>query len=101
MAHKIYDAVATVGKYKTADGTEKKRYLTVGAVFQDAKGRLSLKLDALPTTPDWSGWISFYQPENRAPSPPPSSQPSASPQRPTTTHSLAEDLAAEDDDMPF
>jgi hypothetical protein len=60
---KKYDAVATVGAYTAKDGTEKKRYLTVGAVFENDKGSLSLKLDGMPVSPDWSGWISFYEPK--------------------------------------
>lgn len=61
---KKYDAVATVGKYTAKDGTEKKRYLTVGTVFE-GDGKLSLKLDGVPVSPDWSGWISFYEPKPR------------------------------------
>jgi hypothetical protein len=60
---KKYDAVATVGKYTAKDGTEKKRYLTVGAVFENDNGNLSLKLDGMPVSPEWSGWISFYEPK--------------------------------------
>lgn len=60
---KKYDAVATVGKYTAKDGTEKKRYLTVGTVFEGEGGKLSLKLDGMPVSPDWSGWISFYEPK--------------------------------------
>jgi hypothetical protein len=61
---KKYDAVATVGKYKNHAGEEKKRYMTVGAVFEDEAGRMSLKLDGIPVSPEWSGWISFYQPKD-------------------------------------
>lgn len=61
---KLYDAVATIGKYKDRQtGEEKKRYITVGSVFEDDNGRLALKLDALPTTQEWSGWIAFYEPK--------------------------------------
>ena len=62
---KKYDAVATVGKYTAKDGTEKKRYLTVGAIFESEDGRLSLKLDGMPVSPEWSGWISFYEPKQQ------------------------------------
>lgn len=58
---KAFDAVATVGKYKDNQGNEKKRYVTIGAVFEDEQGRMSLKLDAVPCSPDWSGWVSFYE----------------------------------------
>jgi len=60
---KKYDAVATVGKYPAKDGTEKKRYITVGAVFESENGKLSMKLESVPTSPEWSGWISFYEPK--------------------------------------
>jgi hypothetical protein len=60
---KKYDAVATVGKYTAKDGVEKKRYLTVGAVFESDEGKLTLKLEGVPVSPDWSGWISFYEPK--------------------------------------
>lgn len=66
MSRKLYDAVATVGTYiSPATGEEKKRYVTVGAVFQDDKGRSYMKLDALPLSKDWSGFISFYEPKQR------------------------------------
>jgi hypothetical protein len=60
---KKYDAVATVGKYTDKEGNEKKRYVTIGAVFEDNQGRISLKLDAMPCSPEWSGWVSFYEPK--------------------------------------
>lgn len=60
---KKYDAVATIGKYTDKQGNEKKRYLNVGIVFEGDDGRLSMKMDALPTAQEWSGWISFYEPK--------------------------------------
>ena len=60
---KKYDAVATIGKYKANDGTEKKRYLTIGAVFENDNGKLTLKLDGMPVSPEWNGWVSFYEPK--------------------------------------
>lgn len=65
MATKKYDAVATVGKYTNRNGDEKKRYLNVGAVFENDDGQLSMKLEALPVGQEWSGWISFYIPKDR------------------------------------
>ena len=65
MAKLIYDAVATIGKYTDKQGVEKKRYLTVGKVFESENGGLSLKLDAIPVGLEWSGWISFYVPKER------------------------------------
>jgi hypothetical protein len=63
MATKRYDAVATVGEY-TKNGETKKRYMNVGVVFENDKGQLSLKLDALPTGKEWSGYINFYDPKD-------------------------------------
>jgi len=61
-----YEAVATIGKYKDRQtGEEKKQFLKVGTVFESEDGRLSLKLDAVPCSPDWSGFISFYEPKPR------------------------------------
>jgi hypothetical protein len=69
MNRKKYDAVATIGEYTTKSGEKKKRYTTIGSVFEDDAGRLSLKLDCVPVGPEWSGWVSFYDPtpaQNRA-----------------------------------
>ena len=68
MAKKIYDVVATVGKYTDNQGNEKKRYVNVGAVFESDKG-MSMKLETLPVGPEWSGWLSFYEPKQRESAP--------------------------------
>ena len=60
MAQATHDAVATIGKYKDSEGNEKKRYMNVGVVFTSPEGNMSLKLNAVPVGPDWSGFISFY-----------------------------------------
>lgn len=61
MSAKAYKkAVATTGKYTNSQGEEKKRYSNVGTLFQQDDGRLSLKLDTVPVGEGWSGWISFY-----------------------------------------
>ena len=64
-SRKTHDAVATVGTYKDRSGNEKKRYVNIGSVFTDDDGRQSLKLDSVPVGPEWSGWISFYEPKER------------------------------------
>lgn len=63
MATKKYDAVATIGKYTDSQGNEKKRYLNVGVVMETEHG-LSLKLECVPTNPEWTGWISFFEPKD-------------------------------------
>ena len=61
---KKYDAVATIGEYTDKQtGEKKKRYATVGSVFENDEGRLSLKLDTIPIGPGWSGFIQFYDPK--------------------------------------
>ncbi len=94
---KTHDAVATVGKYKDKDGAEKKRYVTVGAIFQDDQGRMSLKLDAVPCSPEWSGWISFYPKSDTPPMPPGRRSSPGMPAAPVDDGSQAD----EDDDIPF
>lgn len=69
MAKKVFDAVATVGKYTDKQGNEKKRFVNVGAAFEDDQGRLSIKLETIPVGPEWSGWISLYPPKERDASP--------------------------------
>ncbi len=89
MARKIYDVVATVGKYTDKQGNEKKRYVNVGAVFEGDNG-MSMKLETIPVGPEWSGWLSFYEPKARENSP-------------VTDHSAAKANAyvPDDDDIPF
>lgn len=66
MAKKIFDAVATTGTYTDRQGNDKKRYVTVGAVFEDDKGRMSLKIESLPVGGEWNGWVSFFTPKEPA-----------------------------------
>lgn len=91
-----YEAVATVGEYQDKSGNTKKRYQRVGVVFENDEGHLSLKMDAVPVGPDWSGWVNFYEPKQRG----------ASPQAPVTRHpdgstSPFHGDAEENDDIPF
>lgn len=60
MARPTHDIVATLGEYTAADGTKKKRYHPCGKAFTNDQGQVSLKLDALPCSPEWSGWLSLY-----------------------------------------
>jgi hypothetical protein len=106
---KIYDAVATTGTYKDKKTEEeKKRYATVGTVFENDKGQLSLKLDTIPIGPGWSGFIQFFEPRdnsqypasNQARSSPAPSEHNAAKSnayQPQPTQNLDEDS----DDIPF
>ena len=63
MSSKLkYEVVAVTGKYKDRDGNEKPRHMKVGVVLEGDKG-LSMKLEALPVTPEWDGWLRFYEPK--------------------------------------
>lgn len=66
MAKKIFDAVATTGEYKTSSGETRKRYVTVGAVFENDKKQMSLKIESLPVGGEWNGWVSFFVPKDAA-----------------------------------
>jgi len=66
MASKYsYDVEATNGSYKDRDGNEKKRYINVGKAFVNDSGQISIKLEVIPVGPDWSGWVSLYEPKPR------------------------------------
>lgn len=74
MSKHKYDAVATIGEYTNHQGETKKRYTKIGAVFENDEGNLSLKLDSVPVGPNWTGWISFYEPRDNRQPPAPRSQ---------------------------
>lgn len=52
--------VATVGKYTDANGQEKNRYVTVGKAFIRDDKSVSIKVDAMPVGPEFSGWLNLY-----------------------------------------
>lgn len=57
---KTKDVRAVVSTYEK-DGEEKKRYATVGALFEGDKGMVC-KLDLIPTNPAWDGTLFFNDP---------------------------------------
>ena len=56
---KKYDVVASTGTYTGQDGTEKRRYQNVGAVFEK-DGKFYLKLTSLVTCDDQGNVINFF-----------------------------------------
>src|SRR6478736_8017842 len=62
---RTHDVVATTGEYTNGQGEKKKRYTNVGSAFTDDQGRISIKLDCVPVTPDWSGWLSLDEPKQQ------------------------------------
>lgn len=91
MARKIYDAAVSTGEYTAPDGSTKKRWLNVGAVFEHDGGGMSMKLETVPVGPDWSGWISFFEPRDRA----------AAPAQPTPHQVAKANAYVTDNDIPF
>jgi hypothetical protein len=63
-SRKTHDVVATVGEYES-QGQKKKRYANVGSAFTNDEGQISIKLDTVPVSPDWSGWLSLYVPKEK------------------------------------
>ena len=65
---KIYDVVTSTGTYNDPQtGEEKKRWLTVGVVFKNDAGYVSMKLDAIPAKRNEEGdmWLSLFAPRER------------------------------------
>ena len=61
MTTYTHDIVATIGTYTDRDGNEKKRYHKCGAAFTNDEGNISIKIDAMPVHPEWSGWLSLFE----------------------------------------
>ncbi|MCC5869607.1 MAG: hypothetical protein JJU27_13990 [Gammaproteobacteria bacterium] len=58
MMRRYGDLMASVGEFTDQDGRKAKRWLKVGVVMRDSRnGSLSVKLDAVPVLPGWSGWL--------------------------------------------
>lgn len=95
-----HDVVATIGEYTDRNtGQKKKRYLTVGKCFTDDQGRQLIKLDAIPG-PGWSGWLSLYPAERKAPQQAPDPRPEPRNMNVPANRTEAPPDDA-DDDIPF
>lgn len=56
-----FQIVATVGSYIDKDtGKKVKRTLPIGGIYESSNGRLVMRLDAVPTQRDWSGWAALH-----------------------------------------
>lgn len=60
---KVYEVVAALGEYTDREGNTKVRWQNCGSVFEK-DGKLSLKLDVIPTAP-WDGWLKFFEPKQQ------------------------------------
>jgi len=94
MARPTHDIVATLGEYTAADGTKKKRYHPCGKAFTNEKGQVSLKIDAMPCSPEWSGWLSLYPVKDEQ-------RPDPRPVQRSMPPAPAADGPDEDEDIPF
>jgi hypothetical protein len=66
---KIKNLVVITGTYTNKDGQEKKRYQTIGSLFEDGEN-LKIKLDTIPLVDGgWTGWANCYELEDRAEKP--------------------------------
>lgn len=104
MPKKIFDAAASVGEYTDRNGATKKRYVNVGAVFESDDGKyMSLKLESIPVGPNWSGWISFFEPKPREQSPAQQahSEAKANGYQPDANSKMAGGFDTMDSDIPF
>lgn len=48
---------ATIRTWKDDDGTVRKHQAEVGAIFESDAGALVVKIDAIPLSRDWSGYM--------------------------------------------
>ena len=51
--------IGDVCAYIKKPGQEKASYPRIGVAFEDARGRISLKIDTLPIK-DWEGWVNIF-----------------------------------------
>jgi hypothetical protein len=66
---KIKNIVVITGTYTNREGQEKKRYQTIGSLFEDGEN-LKIKLDTIPLVDGgWTGWANCYELEDRAEKP--------------------------------
>lgn len=66
---KIKNITVVTGTYTNKDGQEKKRYQTIGSLFEDGEN-LKIKLDTIPLVDGgWTGWANCYELEDRAEKP--------------------------------
>ena len=62
---KIKNIVVITGTYTNKDGQEKKRYQTIGSLFEDGEN-FKIKLDTIPLSDGgWNGWANCYDLEEK------------------------------------
>jgi hypothetical protein len=62
---KIKNIVVITGTYTNREGVEKKRYQTIGSLFEDGEN-FKIKLDTIPLADGgWTGWANCYDVEEK------------------------------------
>jgi hypothetical protein len=55
---KFGDLMASTGEYTDSQGRKAKRWTRCGVLMKDdVNGSMSIKLDCVPVSPTWSGWL--------------------------------------------
>lgn len=68
--------VAATGKYQDRNtGAEKTSYTRMGKAFQKDDGSITLKIDSMPVSPEWTGWVSVFPDDKQQQSGQQSTQP--------------------------
>jgi hypothetical protein len=58
MMRRYGDLMASVGEFTDDQGRKAKRWIRCGVVMRDDRtGALSIKIDVVPISPEWSGWF--------------------------------------------
>ena len=66
---RIKEITVITGTYKDKNGQEKKRYQTIGNLFEDGE-YLKIKIDVIPLVKGgWEGWANCYDIEDRSDKP--------------------------------
>lgn len=53
-----FEILATVATWTDATtGKKNKRTVAVGSIYESTHGKLVMRIDAVPVSPDWSGWM--------------------------------------------
>jgi hypothetical protein len=68
MMRHYADLLGSVGEFIDSQGRKAKRWVRCGVVMKDAgTGKMSIKLDAIPVSPNWSGWLAVRNVEKEDP----------------------------------
>jgi len=63
---KTYDLIAKVDVSATENG-EKAKWQKVGILIEKEKGKYSVKLDCIPISQSWDGWLQVVEKKEKEP----------------------------------